>query len=193
MLLQFLYQIGDKGSALFSNKRSVFCKKICEYKIFLIPLQPKKHKIECIMVEDRREKILLKAIELYMIEGYANVSITDLQAALNMGRGTLYYYFKDKEELFQEAVSMYLIQPKQRALNRVKDTDAIPEMIEAMLYYINQLQANSKLLYFSTITHNPFDLSPFSQTLFHNLIHQYYTIFYIPLFVLYCFISSFFI
>ena len=37
------------------------------------------------MVEDRREKILLKALELYMVEGYANVSITDLQAALNMG------------------------------------------------------------------------------------------------------------
>lgn len=92
------------------------------------------------MVEDRREKILLKAIELYMTEGYANVSITDLQAALNMGRGTLYYYFKDKEELFQEAVSMYLIQPKQRALSRVKDTDTIPEMIDTMLYYINQLQ-----------------------------------------------------
>ena len=47
------------------------------------------------MEEDRKEKILLKAIELYMVEGYANVSITDLQAALNMGRGTLYYYFKD--------------------------------------------------------------------------------------------------
>ncbi len=92
------------------------------------------------MVEDRREKILLKAIELYMIEGYANVSITDLQAALNMGRGTLYYYFKDKDELFQEAVSMYLIQPKQRALNRVKDTATIPEMIDAMLYYLNQLR-----------------------------------------------------
>ena len=92
------------------------------------------------MVEDRREKILLKAIELYMIEGYANVSITDLQAALNMGRGTLYYYFKDKDELFQEAVSMYLIQPKQRALNRVKDTATIPEMIDAMLYYLGQLR-----------------------------------------------------
>lgn len=92
------------------------------------------------MVEDRREKILLKAIELYMIEGYANVSITDLQAALNMGRGTLYYYFKDKDELFQEAVSMYLIQPKQRALNRVKDTATIPEMIDAMQYYLDQLR-----------------------------------------------------
>ena len=92
------------------------------------------------MVEDRKEKILLKAIELYMIEGYANVSITDLQAALNMGRGTLYYYFKDKDELFQEAVSLYLIQPKQRALDRVKDTATIPEMIDAMLYYLDLLR-----------------------------------------------------
>ncbi len=92
------------------------------------------------MEEDRREKILLKAIELYMIDGYANVSITDLQAALNMGRGTMYYYFKDKEELFQEAVSTFLIQPKQRALDRVKDNATIPDVIDAMLYYLNQLK-----------------------------------------------------
>lgn len=92
------------------------------------------------MEEDRREKILLKAIELYMIDGYANVSITDLQAALNMGRGTMYYYFKDKDELFQEAVSTFLIQPKQRALDRVKDNATIPDVIDAMLYYLNQLK-----------------------------------------------------
>ena len=92
------------------------------------------------MVEDRREKILLKALELYMIEGYANVSITDLQSALNMGRGTLYYYFKDKDELFQEVVDEFLIKPKQRALDKVKDTATIPEMIEAMLSYLEQLR-----------------------------------------------------
>ena len=92
------------------------------------------------MEEDRREKILLKAIELYMIEGYANVSITDLQAALNMGRGTMYYYFKDKDELFLEAVSTFLIQPKQRALDRVKEGATIPEMIETMSYYLHQLR-----------------------------------------------------
>ena len=92
------------------------------------------------MVEDRRDKILLKALELYMIEGYANVSITDLQAALDMGRGTLYYYFKDKDELFQEVVDMFLIKPKQRALDRVRDGGTIPDMIDAMLYYLNQLR-----------------------------------------------------
>ena len=92
------------------------------------------------MQEDRKEKILLKAIELYCIEGYANVSITDLQAALNMGRGTLYYYFKDKDELFQEVVDMFLIKPKQRSLERVRESATIPDMIDAMLYYLNQLQ-----------------------------------------------------
>ena len=92
------------------------------------------------MEEDRREKILLKAIELYMIEGYANVSITDLQSALNMGRGTMYYYFKDKDELFQEAVNTFLIQPKNRALDRVKEGAKVPDVIEAMLYYLNQLK-----------------------------------------------------
>lgn len=92
------------------------------------------------MQEDRKERILLKAIELYMIDGYANVSITDLQSALNMGRGTLYYYFKDKDELFQEAVDQFLIRPKQRALERVKENATIPDMIEAMLYYMNLLK-----------------------------------------------------
>jgi AcrR family transcriptional regulator len=92
------------------------------------------------MQEDSKEKILLKAIELYCIEGYANVSITDLQAALNMGRGTLYYYFKDKDELFQEAVTTFLLQPKQRALDRVRDGATVPDMIETMMYYLNQLK-----------------------------------------------------
>lgn len=92
------------------------------------------------MVENRREQILLKALELYMIEGYANVSITDLQAVLNMGRGTMYYYFRDKDELFEEVVNTYLIVPKQQALSRVPHTVVIPEMIEAMLVYLNRLR-----------------------------------------------------
>ena len=91
------------------------------------------------MVENRKERILLKALELYMIDCYANVSITDLQAALNMGRGTLYYYFKDKDELFEEVVNTYLLTPKQQALARVSHSATIPDMIHAMLGYLDRL------------------------------------------------------
>lgn len=92
------------------------------------------------MEANRKEQILLKALELYMIDGYANVSITDLQSALNIGRGTMYYYFKDKDALFEEVVNTYLLEPKQQALKKVPHTVTIPGMIEAMLGYLNQLQ-----------------------------------------------------
>lgn len=92
------------------------------------------------MVEDRKERILLKALELYMIDGYSNMSITDLQNALNMGRGTMYYYFKDKDDLFREVVTTYLLDPKHQALSHVKQDAKIPDMIDAMLCYLNHLQ-----------------------------------------------------
>ena len=92
------------------------------------------------MMENRKEHILLKALELYMIDGYADVSITDLQNALNMGRGTLYYYFKDKDQLFQEVVNTYLLIPKEQALSRVTHSVTIPEMIDAMLAYLGKLK-----------------------------------------------------
>ena len=57
-----------------------------------------------------------------------------------MGRGTLYYYFKDKDELFQEVVETYLIQPKQRALDKVQQNATIPDMIAAMLSYLDRLK-----------------------------------------------------
>lgn len=98
------------------------------------------------MVENRRDQILLKALELYMIEGYANVSITDLQSALNMGRGTMYYYFKDKDELFEEVVNTFLLVPKQQSLSRVSHSVLIPEMIETMLSYLNKLHEFLDLL-----------------------------------------------
>ena len=51
-------------------------------------------------MKDRKEYIIRKAMELYALKGYQNVSITDLQFALDMGRGTLYYYFRNQDELF---------------------------------------------------------------------------------------------
>lgn len=89
-------------------------------------------------MKDRREFIIAKAMELYALNGYNNVSITDLQIALDMGRGTLYYYFKSQDELFQVCMERYFLRPKQAALQQ-PDTILLPEMIAAMLGYLNSL------------------------------------------------------
>ncbi len=91
-------------------------------------------------MKDRKEQIIAKAMELYALKGYRNVSITDLQFALDMGRGTLYYYFKDQDELFLTCMEKYFLEPKQRALNSVPENVGIDRMIDTMNSYLESLE-----------------------------------------------------
>lgn len=79
-------------------------------------------------------------MELYALKGYQNVSITDLQFALDMGRGTLYYYFKDQDELFLTCMERYFLSPKQKALNSVPEDASVEQMIAAMMSYLHSLE-----------------------------------------------------
>ena len=91
-------------------------------------------------VKDRKEYIIRKAMELYATQGYQNVSVTDLQIALNMGRGSFYYYFQDQDDLFITCMERYFLEPKQRALNSVPEDAGIETMIGAMMAYLHSLE-----------------------------------------------------
>ena len=91
-------------------------------------------------MKDRKEYIIRKAMELYATKGYQNVSITDLQFALDIGRGTLYYYFRDQDDLFLKCMEKYFIEPKQRALNNVPEDAGIEEMIHSIEEYLLSLE-----------------------------------------------------
>ncbi|MBR2285542.1 MAG: TetR/AcrR family transcriptional regulator [Paludibacteraceae bacterium] len=91
-------------------------------------------------MKDRREYIIRKAMELYALKGYQNVSITDLQFALDIGRGTLYYYFKDQDELFTICMEKYFLEPKQHVLASVPEDAGVAQMIEALMTYLNGLR-----------------------------------------------------
>lgn len=97
------------------------------------------------MDKDRKEKIIYKALELYLINGYENVSITDLQNALDMGRGTMYYHFKNKDEVFIEIVNRFFLQPKQQML-RLPDNIRVQDMIDALLRYFAFLEDSLQMV-----------------------------------------------
>ena len=91
-------------------------------------------------MKDRRDYIIRKAMELYALRGFRNVSITDLQNALEMGRGSVYYYFKDQDELFLTCMERYFLEPKKRALETVPEGAGIEQMIAAMETYLASLK-----------------------------------------------------
>jgi AcrR family transcriptional regulator len=103
-------------------------------------------------LKDRRDYIIRKAMELYALKGFRNVSITDLQNALDMGRGSVYYYFKDQDELFLTCMERYFLEPKQRALAAVPEDAGIDQMIAAIGTYLESLK--EALMTFETRTIN---------------------------------------
>lgn len=91
-------------------------------------------------MKNRRDYIIRKAMELYAIYGYRNVTITDLQNGLEMGRGSFYYYFQDQDELFLTCMERYFLEPKQRALSSIPEDSGIEQMIDGMQSYLHSLE-----------------------------------------------------
>lgn len=91
-------------------------------------------------MQDRREYIIRKSLEVYALKGFSNISITDLQNALDIGRGTLYYYFSDQNEILKTCIERYFLEPKQRALGKVPEDAGIERVIEAMMEYLHSLE-----------------------------------------------------
>ncbi|GEN50910.1 TetR/AcrR family transcriptional regulator [Alkalibacterium pelagium] len=49
---------------------------------------------------ETREKILNEAISVFEVKGYNKTSMRDIQIKAQVSKGTIYYHFKNKEELF---------------------------------------------------------------------------------------------
>lgn len=102
-----------------------------------------------------KEKILQKAFEQYLLRGYSGVSISVLQQQLNIGRATLYYYFKDKETLFKAILDKYFIQVIQTNEDISPDI-TICELIEKRIAISLQLKASILTLENQTLTMSNF-------------------------------------
>ena len=54
---------------------------------------------------DRRIEILKSAAAAFRRRGYHGASVDEIASALEMTKGNLYYYFKNKEEILSPATS----------------------------------------------------------------------------------------
>lgn len=54
--------------------------------------------------EDRRQEIVETARELFQKKGYESTTMRDIMDALGIAKGTIYHYFKSKEELLDAVV-----------------------------------------------------------------------------------------
>src|ERR1700759_2067121 len=83
---------------------------------------------------DRRDAILDVAYECFVAEGYGATSMSTIAARLGGAKGTLYNYFRSKEELFDAVI--------RRSCDRVHDEmDAFPESGPLRARFIGMAQS----------------------------------------------------
>lgn len=103
-----------------------------------------------------KEKILEEAFKLFLKKGYSEVSISVVQEELGIGRATLYYYFKSKEDLFKTVVDHYIIKYMESSL-QIEPDATVADMIESRIRLIIAqrdilLQSNNPNLTFFNLT-----------------------------------------
>ncbi|MGJ9457843.1 TetR/AcrR family transcriptional regulator [Oceanobacillus sp. CF4.6] len=65
----------------------------------------------------KKEEILQSAISLITEKGYHNTTMEDIAAKLLMTKGSVYYYFKDKQDLLYQSYKMLL----ENSINRFNE------------------------------------------------------------------------
>ena len=98
---------------------------------------------------DSKERILLKAEELYLQYGIRSVSMDDIANNLGMSKKTLYQYFADKDELVEAVVERHISEIQMDCVSCRKDAhDAIHEIFFTMERIMEEFgNMNPMLLY----------------------------------------------
>lgn len=88
--------------------------------------------------DERKSEILHIANQLFNEKGYENTSISDILKEIGIAKGTLYYYFKSKEEIMNEIITQITENIFQQANLIAQDTGlTVPQKIINIILSLN--------------------------------------------------------
>ncbi len=95
------------------------------------------------MKQERREKILSAAVQLFASRGIAGTKISDIARAAGMSQGLVYHYYSSKEEVFVHLIESAFAKLNSACAALLKDPSPPHEKItRAMRTLINGFREN---------------------------------------------------
>jgi AcrR family transcriptional regulator len=98
--------------------------------------------------EKRRQEILKKALDVFIDEGFENVTFQKIADRCGITRTTLYIYFKNKKEIFNYSIKD-MLQTVEQDLQRVKKDrglGSIEKLTKVISLIFERLEENHELL-----------------------------------------------
>ena len=98
--------------------------------------------------EKRRHEILEKALDVFMEEGFEDVTFQKIADKCGITRTTLYIYFKNKREIFNFSIKQLLqtLENDITEIRKAKGLSHMDKLIRVVTVIIELLEKNSRLL-----------------------------------------------
>jgi len=97
------------------------------------------------MSTDRRQDILDAATKSFSLFGYKATTMNQVAKLANVGKGTIYTFFKNKEELFDEIISKMIQDMENAASNAIQPTNTLQENVHLSLYAMLEFRMEHQL------------------------------------------------
>lgn len=105
--------------------------------------------------EERKKEIIESALELFILNGYENVTMNMIAKESGVVKGLCYHYFPSKEVLYEEALAIFVQQLISEFDNIIQDqTLSLEERMDEMALVLKKHQGNSLFYDFSRKTGN---------------------------------------
>ncbi len=83
---------------------------------------------------ETKERIMQVTFELLLSSGFDAISVSQITKRAGITKGALYYFFENKEDLFEQVVEHYFMNFMNQLVNsRIKETSSIKEQVR--LFY----------------------------------------------------------
>jgi AcrR family transcriptional regulator len=104
----------------------------------------------------RKETILRSALKVYAEKGYRAAEIGDIAEQSGMARGLVYYYYKDKLNLFRELFGYMFTLSRNHAHNHFSQEASVSPLLESFvnIMYQRMLEHPEYVVFFMRMRHD---------------------------------------
>jgi len=97
------------------------------------------------MTIDRRQEILNAATKSFSLYGYKATTMDQVAKLANVGKGTIYTFFTNKEELFDEIIGKLIEDMEEAAANAIQSDRSFQENVHQALYSMLEFRLEHQL------------------------------------------------
>lgn len=97
------------------------------------------------MAVDRKQQIIEAATKSFSLFGYKATTMDQVAKLANVGKGTIYTFFKNKEELFDEIVQTLITEMRAAAEKAIDPSRSFHENVHTALFEILQFRKEHQL------------------------------------------------